>query len=137
MALFVGRDRQLERLLDAIDGKDGVGLATILADGGLGKSRLLEEVRRATDRPSVAVRVEETPIEPFEWIRLLLRELGVGWVPDVETLSPGEQRWEVASALSEALTAAGPVLVIIDDIHRAESEAVAIIEQTVRRRAGS
>ena len=127
----------MERLLDVIDRRDGVGVATVLADGGFGKSRLLEEVRRASDRPSVTVRVDETPIEPFQWIRLLLRELGVGWVPDVETLSPGERRWEVANVLEEALSAAGPVLVIIDDIHRAEDDAVAILERAVEGRSGS
>lgn len=137
MASFVGRDRQLERIVGAIEPGASPSVAAIVAAGGLGKSRLLDEVRRSSERPTVVIRVLEDPFRPFDWIRLLLRELGVGWVPDESTLTPEEQRWELAATLSETLADNGPVLAAIDDLHKAEDQALEILDRALAQASGT
>jgi class 3 adenylate cyclase len=78
---FTGRDAELRTLVGALDGTAGGRSArwTVLAPPGVGKSRLLDEVRRAAqglERPVAvwAVRARADQVAPFAAVAGLVRD---------------------------------------------------------------
>jgi len=119
---FIGRERELELLLDGLArGKEGKGQAvSILAEAGLGKSRLLYELRKAVAGEDVA----------FLEGRCLSYGRGTAYHPIIEILksvfdlNPGEEeeikREKVARGLRRLKIPEGANLSIILKILGAE-----------------
>jgi hypothetical protein len=125
--LLVGRARELERLVAALeDARSGRGAALLVSgEAGLGKSRLAEELarlaRKAGHRVSWGRCWEAGEAPPFwPWVQVL-RGLGL---EDLRTDASAPDRLEAFDLLARQLLAVasgGPVVVILEDLHLADS----------------
>jgi DNA-binding CsgD family transcriptional regulator len=152
-APFVGRERELERLREAV-ARGGTVLVT--GEAGLGKTRLLEELAADTGRHVLWGTCHpddwRLPLEAWaqvaeELVRaegpLALERLGplaqalheavpalgaeVENVP-VASLPPGEARYRTFEAFARLLSDAGrPLLVVLDDLQWADSPTVDLL----------
>lgn len=141
---FVGRRAELAALRGLIsaasrDGAPVVGLVT--GEAGAGKSRLLREL--ATDLDPRR-RVDLTGFEPTASIPLaaaaeLLRRLASvpGHGPRLGDLAFGERSHSPAAALqvfeaaNRAIAAAGPLVVVVDDLQWVDPQSVALLHYLV------
>jgi class 3 adenylate cyclase/tetratricopeptide (TPR) repeat protein len=103
---LVGRDREIETLIDAVDAvRAGEGRAIeLVGPAGIGKSRLTEEVRNLTaDLPSFTVACDpyeaSSPYATFWWL-----------LHDVLGEPPTAERAHVAEALTEGVRLHAPHL---------------------------
>lgn len=143
---FVGRERDCERVLDAMRDARVSGLHFLLIEGasGTGKSRLLLEVARRVGADAVVV-----PVDVHESLRPTIVALASGIDAALRRLLPHERKLVVGnedtSLVSlanggdpdhlqrEAVTALqrlsmkAPVLVLIDDIDRAGASLLNVI----------
>ncbi len=131
---IVGRLRELEllgRVVAAAEGGAG-GVALVEGDPGIGKTHLLETLGvRAAGSVIVRGRAWEEGGAPPSWPwREVVRALGaaISWdeVPD---------RFAVYEAVTEALRAAAsvrPVLVLLDDLHAADADTLALTRFVAR-----
>lgn len=133
---LIGRDRELDqirRILDAArGGRPTIGLLT--GEAGIGKTTLSDEAARLARAVGLRVlRGEADPAarRPMQVWAGVHRALGLGPVGD-PTLPADERRWEHLEALADALAAAGPVLIVLDDLHRADAIAVWVLERLPR-----
>ena len=146
---LVGRDADLARLRAVAELPGGVRLALVSGDAGAGKSALVEAFR--ADRVAVgwtaAVgRCPEVDGAPAGWAwRELVDQLLVGFPADADLrtrLEPlydtgptsADQTFWLAQAVTRLLdrvAAAGPVLVVLDDLHRAEDRTLQLLRSVV------
>jgi hypothetical protein len=123
--LLVGRARELERFVAALDDARAGRGAALLASGeaGLGKSRLAEELARLARKAGLQVswgRCWEAGHAPpfWPWTQVL-RGLGL---EDLPTEATAPDRLEAFDGLARRLLAvAGPVVLILEDLHLADS----------------
>jgi hypothetical protein len=125
---IVGRVRELEllgRVVAAAEGGAG-GVALVEGEPGIGKTCVLEALAaRAVASTVLWGRAWEEGGAPPAWPwRQVIRMLGavVAWDHTPDWFAVFEQ---VATALREA-AAAGPVLVLLDDLHAADDDALAL-----------
>jgi len=144
-AAFAGRDRELAAVAEVLNHRP----AAVLVEGapGTGKTRLLAELAARPEFSPVRVLRGACPRlrEPFPYgpvlealraagdrlgplspvagaLRPLLPELADVLPPAPEPLpDPGAGRHRVFRAFRELLTACGPTLLLIDDLHRADA----------------
>ena len=134
--IFVGRDRELEELSGALeDAAAGRGrLFLISGDSGVGKTRLADELAsRAKDGKTRVLwgRCSKRDGAPPYWPwTQALRPLGDD-LPKLEPSSDESDRFrrfvEVAAALKHA-SAQQPLLVVLDDLHRADEWSLFLLE---------
>ena len=159
-AAFVGRDDDLNQLLTALDSAEaGNGSAWLVAgESGVGKSRLLEELRiRALVRGVLVVRGQgfSEGSRPYEYWRTIVRRLSLSTplepsemgvlrdiVPDIEALlgqevppapdvEPAESHRRLLSAIADMLMhQSRPLLVIVEDLHWAH-ESLAVLKRVL------
>lgn len=137
--IFVGRARELERLRElARAAAREPAAAVVIAEPGLGKTRLLAELRRILELPQVELHGYESAQEvPLAAAAGLLRTLVA--VPEagrrLETLLLGET--EAAFGLEQVrlyetayrcLSRAGPLAVVVDDLQWADRETLALLQ---------
>jgi tetratricopeptide (TPR) repeat protein len=156
-ARFIGRERELEQLTRSLRKTvNGQGeLWLIAGESGVGKSRLTDELRtRALVEGALvmqghAVNTTGTPYQMWRpllaWLPLL-RDLSAdetdvlrAVAPDIPTLSPSEKSVHIDPHTAQTLllqliqqTLDGhdqPVLIILEDLHWAGSESLALLEQ--------
>jgi tetratricopeptide (TPR) repeat protein len=127
-APIVGRVRELEllaRVVAAAEGGSG-GVALVEGDPGIGKTYVLEALAaRAAGSVVLRGRAWEEGGTPPAWPwREVMRTLGavVAWDHPLDRFAMFEQ---VATALRDA-SAAGPLLVLLDDLHAADDDALAL-----------
>lgn len=132
--VFVGRAREigeLERVLDAARG--GSGAAVLVAgEAGIGKTRLASELaRRARDAGcavllgrSIDLVGTQLPYQPFVEA---LRPLGTPW--QVDGQAPGSQLrvFEDTLALLAQRAATAPVLLVLEDLHWADTSTLDLV----------
>ena len=132
--VFVGRARELEELGRALDATQAGNGATVLVAGeaGIGKTRLASELAgRARDAGfevllgrSIDLVGTELPYQPFVEA---LRPLGEPWRVDGQT--PGSQLrvFEDTLALLTDRAAAAPVLLVLEDLHWADTSTLDLL----------
>jgi ATP/maltotriose-dependent transcriptional regulator MalT len=161
---LVGRGdelRALRRLLEGV-AAGGSGCAVVVGEAGVGKTRLVQELRRSTDAVQVlvggAVEVgpDVLPYAPFAellsdfaerhgltrvWdlagptadeLARLLPSLGAGVVPEL-TRASGSRLYAAVRALIAGLAAEQPLLLVIEDLHWADAGTRDLLGLLVRR----
>lgn len=149
LASFVGRDAELQQLLDAFEeARDSpmARLVTVIGAPGVGKTRLAYELRAATEARSFDLRFERRGSTTFTPIVELLRMVTDGTPAGIDQLladrvDPTEQTrlapvlqsflghggvrsteesfWAVRRLL-EIVATDGPIILVVDDIQWAE-----------------
>ena len=132
--MLVGRGRELGELERALDAARAGSGATVLVAGeaGIGKTRLASELaRRARDAGfevllgrSIDLVGAELPYQPFVEA---LRPLGEPWRVDGHT--PGSQLrvFQEALALLTERAAAAPLLLVLEDLHWADTSTLDLV----------
>ena len=159
--LFVGRAPELHRLRElAARARSGGGIGLVTGEAGLGKSSLLARTRdqRVTDGWTVVVgRCPEVDGAPSAWAwtealgQLAERHPPADRAPVAPLVDPeAATADEPADAASgrfrlhravvgwlRAATAQAPVAVLLDDLHRADGETLALLESVARELDGA
>ena len=157
---FVGREHELELLLSCV--RERRRLALISGDPGAGKTRLMFELGRLASSEGVSVlfgRCQQEPLAPYEPFVQALREhvgkVGAAAVaplageelarllPELRVAQPRQPAGEVADAARlrlfegvrvtlEHAARRRPVMLVLDDLHWADSSTVLLLAHLVR-----
>jgi DNA-binding SARP family transcriptional activator len=151
---LLGRESELELLTDGIRrGLDDAVFIHVHGEAGLGKSRLLDELERRLDgvligRASCAELEQHLPYVP---IAAAMRQAFADLAPDVQRLpalglvfpelafeTPGRrfEEIEVLEALVALVADRGPVVLVLDDLHWADTSTFAALAYLRRRASG-
>lgn len=144
-----GSLREREGALAAVDellsqaAGGGGGALFLLGEGGMGKTSLLEEAARLAGSRFTVGRARGYTMEqdlPFAVAAQALESLGGGAVVDPPAVAadPVAARMQVltsARAWLEQRSAQGPVLLLLDDLHWADGDSLALIGFLCRRLA--
>ncbi len=132
--VFVGRARELEELERVLDSARAGNGATALVSGeaGIGKTRLASELAsRARDAGfevllgrSIDLVGTELPYQPF---LEAMRPLGEPWRGDGRTAGSQLQAFEETLALLTNRAASAPVLLILEDLHWADTSTLDLV----------
>lgn len=133
-AAFVGRERELTRLGGLlVDAQLGLGgAALLLGDAGIGKSSLADAFARAALTAGCAVawgRCPEADSPPYWPWRQILAALGEHPAREVFD-QPRVSRTELFCTVLETLerrSAAQPVVLVLDDVHRADEASLGLL----------
>ena len=139
MADLVGRDRELGRLLALVDdARSGRGRAAlVLGDAGIGKTCLTEALAATAADSLITVawgRCTETEAPPYwPWRQALrtLRATSSHALTADDSHSVRDALFAAVAGELEAATAAGPALVIIEDLHWADASSLALLRFVV------
>lgn len=131
---LIGRRPELERLTHALHG--GAGLFVVVGEAGVGKTRLVDEFagRAASTHRVARGRADEYEPVAFGLWLAPLHQLGLARPGSDASIPAGELRWDVVDALTDALHASAPVLVVLDDLHWADDESLWVLDQVLDRR---
>ncbi|MEJ2861168.1 BTAD domain-containing putative transcriptional regulator [Actinomycetospora flava] len=125
----LGRDHELARCDAAADrvARGAVELVLVAGEAGSGKTTLVDAVAEGRARAGWTVargRCPEVDGAPPAWPWTeVLRDLGVSAVPDADEATPFAR----GRAVLEALVDRAPVLVTLDDLHRADDETLRLL----------
>jgi ATP/maltotriose-dependent transcriptional regulator MalT len=159
----VGRQPELERLGDVLDELDRGSAGCLVVEGepGIGKTRLLSELRRqAEERSHLVLAGSAAEFErdlPFGlWVDALdayvaSQDLEAGFVRDLAGVLPSVERDEgpadrgllderhrahrAVRALLDLIAAAKPLVVVLDDLHWSDPASIDVLAALLRRRA--
>lgn len=128
----------LDRLRAASAGGHG-SVVLLLGEAGIGKTAVVEEaVARAASAGSTVLTGRADPDEgaPAFWPwRRLLDSRAAGLSPDVldaqmhDGETPAAARFRIARAAVDALRAAGPLVLVLEDLHWADAASLALLRQ--------
>lgn len=130
-----GRDAELSALGELWDAaaRGMTGAALILGESGMGKSRLLDELRLRT---TSARRLELRGYEPERSIAFAaVRDALISLAVDPAGLDGGQARIDIFEAAYRALPAE-PLLILVDDVHWFDETSVALCHYVLRAAAG-
>lgn len=133
---LVGRDAELAVVETAFDTAAGGRPTVFLLTGeaGIGKTRLADQAATSARAAGMRVLRGEADIavrQPMELWRGVYRALGN--VPMSDPALPAEERrWEYLETLADALTAAAPAVVVLEDLHWADPTAIWVLEHLPR-----
>jgi hypothetical protein len=130
-----GRRAELRELLDAAAAaiKGGRGLTALIGgDAGIGKTRLAAEVAERLRADGIAVAWAACPQDggapPFwPWAQLLARLGRPGALAAPDRTTPEHARFLVVEAVTAALEAVAPVLLVLDDLHWADDASLHLL----------
>jgi DNA-binding CsgD family transcriptional regulator/tetratricopeptide (TPR) repeat protein len=132
--VFIGRLRELGELERALDAaRDGHGAAILIAgEAGIGKTRLVSELATRARETGCEVHIgrsidlvgAELPYQPFVEA---LRPLGRLWQVGGRTPSSQLQVFEEALTLVTDRAAAAPVLLVLEDLHWADTSTLDLV----------
>ncbi len=139
---FVGRSRELEMLRTRLAGHDQSAGGVLLVSGpaGIGKTRLVEEaVRRTAGRVVVRGYCPAENAPPLWPWRAALRRAGAEMTrePDIEPAGAESGRLAALARMSEALVAAGPLAVVLEDLHWADAASLDLLTQAAAAANGT
>jgi DNA-binding CsgD family transcriptional regulator len=133
-AVFVGRERELDVLAAHLGAQDRPPSGVLLISGpaGVGKTTLVAQAVRQAAAPAVVRGY--CPAEPapplWPW-RAALRRAGVeiAHEPDIEPAAAASARFAALAQMSDALIAAGPLAVVLEDLHWADAASLDLLAQ--------
>lgn len=119
-SLLVGRSAELTRLTSAAPSR-GLALALVSGDGGAGKTALVEALDTALGWTSAWGRNPEHDDAPaaWPWTQILDK---LGYTP-----SDTEDRFQAHREIVSYVDSLGPLLLVLDDLHRAGEETLALL----------
>lgn len=132
-AVFIGRGRELDVLAAHLAPRDQLG-GVLLVSGpaGVGKSRLVDEAVRQAAGPAVVRGYCPAETAPPLWPwRAALKQAGVEIArePDIEPAAAKSARFAALAQMSDALIAAGPLAVVLEDLHWADAASLDLLAQ--------
>ena len=138
-AVFVGRERELDVLAAHLAAQDrsSSGILLISGPAGVGKTTLLDQaVRAAAAPPVVRGYCPAEPAPPLWPWRAALRRAGVRQAgaeiaaePDIGPAAAASARFAALAQMSDALIAAGPLAVVLEDLHWADAASLDLLAQ--------
>ncbi len=138
-AVFVGRERELDVLAAhlAAQNRSSSGVLLISGPAGVGKTTLVEQaVRAAAAPPVVRGYCPAEPAPPLWPWRAALRRAGarpagagIAAEPDIEPAGAASARFAALAQMSDALIAAGPLTVVLEDLHWADAASLDLLAQ--------
>jgi DNA-binding CsgD family transcriptional regulator/tetratricopeptide (TPR) repeat protein len=133
-AVFVGRERELDVLAAHLGAQDRPSSGVLLISGpaGVGKTTLVDQaVRRAAAPAVVRGYCPAEPAPPLWPWRSALRRAGVeiAHEPDIEPAAAASARFTALAQMSDALIAAGPLAVVLEDLHWADAASLDLLAQ--------
>jgi DNA-binding CsgD family transcriptional regulator len=138
-AVFVGRERELDVLAAhlAARNRSSSGVLLISGPAGVGKTTLVDQaVRAAAGPPVVRGYCPAEPAPPLWPWRAALRRAGarpagveIAAEPDVEPGAAASARFAAVAQMSDALIAAGPLTVVLEDLHWADAASLDLLAQ--------
>jgi DNA-binding CsgD family transcriptional regulator len=131
---FVGRGRELGALVAHLAAQDRPSGGVLLISGpaGVGKTRLVDEAVGLADGPAVVrgycLAEAAPPLWPW---RAALKRAGVEIArgPDVEPAAAKSASFAALAQMSDALIAAGPLAVVLEDLHWADAASLDLLAQ--------
>jgi DNA-binding CsgD family transcriptional regulator len=139
---FVGRDRELDVLAARLASRDQPAGCVLLISGpaGIGKSRLIDEaVRRAAGTTVVRGYCPAETAPPLWPWRAALKRAGVEMTrePAIEPAAAKSARFAALAQLSDALMAAAPLTVVLEDLHWADAASLDLLAQVAAVASGT
>ncbi len=141
---FVGRDAQFRELVAALT-PGSAALKLVTGDAGIGKTRLVSEVVAEAQKrghrvvKGVSWEVEGAP--PFwPWTHIVRSILRTTHGTDLSALlldDPAATRLDLFNAVAELFRAAqqqSPLIVVLEDLHRADQPSLALLRFLIRQR---
>ena len=140
---FVGRGRELGALVAHLAAQDQPSGGVLLISGpaGVGKTRLVDEAIWRAAGPAAVVRgycpAEAAP--PLWPWRAALKRAGVEIArgPDIEPAAAKSAWFAALAQMSDALIAAGPLAVVLEDLHWADAASLDLLAQVGAVAAGT
>jgi DNA-binding CsgD family transcriptional regulator len=137
---IVGREAELRRLADALDGGRSAGGAVILeGEAGIGKTVLLQAaIERARADGFAIMHATVSEIDrhrPFHVISALLGGLPSDRLGRADVDEPGFLEFRIAEIITdrvETVCAERPLLLAVDDLHWADPLSVSVLAQLLR-----
>ena len=131
---FVGRGRELGALAARLAARDRLSGGVLLISGpaGVGKTRLVDEAIRRAAGPAVVRGYCPAETAPPLWPwRAALKRAGaeIARQPDIEPAAAQSARFAALAQLSDALIAADPVAVVLEDLHWADAASLDLLAQ--------
>jgi DNA-binding SARP family transcriptional activator len=130
---FVGRERERDRLLGALDSvRDGRRrLVLVAGEPGIGKTRLVAETARRAHHAGATVlagRCHEEPLAPFAPLVEALRPLGeLRPEPAADAGAARLRLFDEVAGVLAAAAARRPVLLVLDDLHWADQATLRLL----------
>jgi hypothetical protein len=133
--LLVGRDHELAQLKSVSTRPGRAGRRSPCSpEAGIGKTRLAGEAAlrgRSNGMRVLRGEADASSRPPMELWRGIYRALGI--VPDGDpSLPAAERRWEHLESLADALASCAPAVVVLDDLHWADTIAIWVLERLPR-----
>ena len=130
---FVGRGRELGALVAHLAARDQAGgVMLISGPAGVGKTRLVDEAVGRADGPAIVRGYCPAEAAPPLWPwRAALKRAGVEIArgPDIEPAAAKSALFAVLARMSDALIAAGPLAVVLEDLHWADAASLDLLAQ--------
>jgi ATP/maltotriose-dependent transcriptional regulator MalT len=139
---MVGRAVELDRLSSLVGARSAPSVALVSGEAGIGKTRLVQELVRRAPAGSLVLAGQADPGTVGRPMELFLDAVDVAAVGDDDALAsfaeavrdadrPAEERVRAGVDLVRALgsRAGGPVLLVFEDLHWADSESITVFER--------
>src|SRR5690606_38513685 len=141
--VMVGRAAELDRLVGLLGARPGPTVALVTGEAGIGKTRLVQELVDAAPPGTLVLAGQADPGALGRPLELVLDALDGVWEPDgaadpelaaldaaVRDVERGaDERVRAAADLVRGLTAGRTALVVLEDLHWADPESVAVFER--------
>jgi tetratricopeptide (TPR) repeat protein len=134
----VGRELEFEQLRRLARSRT-VPVVVVTGPAGVGKTLMMNTLAAEAAEAGVGVirgRCLPGVTSQFGAWRRPARTLGVELPDHDETIPPSEQVWELVDLLRDALVAAAPVCLAIDDLHWADEASLATLRELVHDLVG-